>query len=276
MDLFTGLFNKLLLIALILSALLTVACGTRQSTPAPVSHIQLSDDPLPKPRTTYPGRTAIVKSGDNFYSISFLAGFRAQDVARWNDSDPDAKLSPGQKIRLYPPAGAKSERAVTPSAAEDSRSDAAKVQPTAPAAAQTTAAVQPQPAVSRSGAAPKGGWSWPVRGELVGTFSEQHRRSGIDIAGELGTPVQVAANGRVVYAGSGLIGYGRIIIVKHDERFLTVYAHNSRLVANEGDNVRRGQKIAEMGNTDADRVQLHFEIRLDGKPVNPLRFLPKA
>ena len=113
-------------------------------------------------------------------------------------------------------------------------------------------------------------------GLLVGTFSEQHRRSGIDIAGELGTPVQVAANGRVVYAGSGLIGYGRIIIVKHDERFLTVYAHNSRLVANEGDNVRRGQKIAEMGNTDADRVQLHFEIRLDGKPVNPLRFLPKV
>lgn len=258
-----------------------MACSTSPSTPAPVSHIQLTRE-SPKPETTYPGRTAIVKPGDNFYSISFLAGFSPHDVARWNNSKPDTILSPGDEIKLYPPKSIEKEETSAPSAtAEEPVNETSQVEPAdteikivEPAAAQTTVAAQP--AARRSSAEPIGGWSWPVRGKLLGTFSEQRRRSGIEIAGEIGTPIQVAADGRVVYAGSGLIGYGRIIIVTHNERFLSVYAHNSRLVANEGDNVKRGQKIAEMGDTDADRVQLHFEIRLDGKPVNPLRYLPKT
>ncbi len=117
------------------------------------------------------------------------------------------------------------------------------------------------------------GFIWPAPGALIAGFDEV-RNKGYDIAGKAGDPVLAAAEGRVVYAGAGLRGYGNLIILKHNNTFLTAYAHNQALLVKEDQSVRKGQKIAEMGNTDADRVKLHFEIRRQGKPVDPSRYLP--
>jgi lipoprotein NlpD len=114
---------------------------------------------------------------------------------------------------------------------------------------------------------------WPASGPVLGGF-EDGRSKGVDIGGKAGDPVYAAADGRVVYAGSGLRGYGNLVIVKHNATYLTAYAHNQTLLVKEDQSVRRGQKIAEMGSTDAERVELHFEIRKQGKPIDPLRLLP--
>ncbi len=119
-------------------------------------------------------------------------------------------------------------------------------------------------------------WVWPAKGKLVAAFSESATLKGIDIAGAGGDPVLASAPGKVVYAGAGLRGYGKLVIVKHNATYLTAYAHNREILVKEGQSVTRGQKIAEMGSTDADRVKLHFEIRRLGKPMDPLRYLPPA
>ncbi len=251
---FTGRFNRFAGSCLFCVTLLIGACESR--TLAPISVFDANPDERPEPATTFVGRTTIVKAGDNLYSIAFEAGFHTQDVARWNNMNQDDPIYVGQSIRLYPPPG---EQPVT-NTAPKSQTSAAKVN-TAPTNLAT-------PELSD--------WVWPTRGTIISSFSATQRRNGIEIAGQSGTPILSAANGRVVYAGTGLIGFGRIIIVKHSEQFLSVYAHNSRLVVTEGDIVNQGQKIAEMGQTDADRVKLHFEIRRNGKPVNPLSYLPKG
>lgn len=115
-------------------------------------------------------------------------------------------------------------------------------------------------------------WSWPAAGKVVGNFSQT---KGVDIAGKAGDPVLAAADGKVVYSGSGLRGYGQLVIIKHNATFLSAYAHNQKILVKEGQSVKRGQKIAEMGNTDSDSVKLHFEVRRQGKPVEPLEFLPR-
>ena len=117
-------------------------------------------------------------------------------------------------------------------------------------------------------------WNWPANGKLLGTFSEGGNK-GIDIGGRAGEAVLAASGGKVVYSGSGLRGYGKLVIVKHNNNFLTAYAHNQNILVKEGQMVNKGQKIAEMGNTDADQVKLHFEVRRQGKPVDPLKFLPQ-
>ncbi|MFI4924159.1 MAG: peptidoglycan DD-metalloendopeptidase family protein, partial [Vicinamibacteria bacterium] len=119
-------------------------------------------------------------------------------------------------------------------------------------------------------------WVWPAKGKLVAQFSENASLKGIDIAGATGDAVVASAPGRVVYAGSGLRGYGKLVIIKHNATYLTAYAHNKDIMVKEGQSVTRGQKIAEMGSSDTDRVKLHFEIRRLGKPMDPLRFLPPA
>ncbi len=248
---YSGPFSKVLGSGAVLAALLIGACTT--STPAPITAFDSNPDVRPEPVTTFTGRTTIVKQGDNLYSIAFEAGFDTRDVARWNSMNQDDTIYPGQEIKLYPPPN---ERVRPPSAA-----------PSQTTPAKTTAVPV------RASANPTQ-WIWPTQGEIITRFSTQEQKNGISIAGESGTPVSATANGRVVYAGTGLIGFGRIIIVKHSEEFLSVYAHNSRIVVNEGDSVQQGQKIAEMGSTDAERVKLHFEIRRFGKPVNPLDYLP--
>jgi lipoprotein NlpD len=116
-------------------------------------------------------------------------------------------------------------------------------------------------------------WTWPAAAPVVANF-EEGKRKGMVLAGKAGDPVYAAADGRVVYAGSGLRGYGNLVIIKHNANYLTAYAHNQVLNVKEDQSVRKGQKIAEMGNTDADRVQLHFEIRKQGKPIDPAKSLP--
>jgi lipoprotein NlpD len=117
-------------------------------------------------------------------------------------------------------------------------------------------------------------FAWPAKGEVIAGFDETKNRKGIDLAGGAGDPVLAAAEGRVVYAGEGLRGYGKLIIIKHNNTFLTAYAHNQALLVREDQAVKRGQTIAQMGNSDADQVKLHFEIRRLGKPVDPVKFLP--
>ena len=116
-------------------------------------------------------------------------------------------------------------------------------------------------------------WIWPAQGSMLAGFDEA-KNKGLDIAGKAGDAVIASADGRVVYAGAGLRGYGNLIILKHNNTFLTAYAHNQTLLVKEDQSVKKGQKIAEMGNSDADRVKLHFEIRRQGKPVDPARYLP--
>jgi lipoprotein NlpD len=116
-------------------------------------------------------------------------------------------------------------------------------------------------------------WIWPANGKIVGTFSESGSK-GIDIAGKAGDPVIAVSDGKVVYSGTGLRGYGKLVIIKHDADYLSAYAHNQNILVKEGQSVTKGQKIAEMGNTDADQVKLHFEVRRQGKPVDPLKYLP--
>jgi lipoprotein NlpD len=116
-------------------------------------------------------------------------------------------------------------------------------------------------------------WGLPAQGKLIGQFSESANRKGIDIAGKLGQPVLASAPGKVVYSGSGLRGYGKLIIIKHNKTYLSAYAHNDKVLVKEGQSVTRGQKIAEMGNTDANQVELHFEVRRFGKPVDPAKYL---
>jgi lipoprotein NlpD len=119
-------------------------------------------------------------------------------------------------------------------------------------------------------------WSWPAKGKVIAGFSESANLKGIDIAGSMGEPVVASAPGKVVYAGSGLRGYGKLIIIKHNKTYLSAYAHNREILVKEGQQVAKGQKIAEMGNSDADQVKLHFEIRRLGKPMDPARYLPPA
>lgn len=148
--------------------------------------------------------------------------------------------------------------------------------PGKPAENKQAAEAKPEPdnkAASSTEAAVEGvTWSWPAAGKVVGNFSQT---KGVDIAGKAGDPVQAAADGKVVYSGSGLRGYGQLVIIKHNGTFLSAYAHNQKILVKEGQSVKRGQKIAEMGNTDSDSVKLHFEVRRQGKPVEPMEFLPK-
>ncbi len=232
------------------------ACESR--TPAKLIVYDTMPDVREEPVTTFTGRTTIVKLGDNLYSIAFEAGFDTRDVARWNNMDQDDIIYVGQEIKLYPPPGE------TPRRTYESTSQTSPAKSGSTSSGSSISAKDPSQ------------WIWPVRGQIISSFSTQHRRNGISIGGSSGTPISASAGGRVVYAGTGLIGYGRIIIVKHSEQFLSVYAHNSKVVVNEGDSVQQGQKIAEMGATDAERVKLHFEIRRNGKPVNPLQYLPSA
>ena len=128
---------------------------------------------------------------------------------------------------------------------------------------------------SGSSAAKSLNWTWPAKGQLIEPYSRRGNK-GLDIAGDLGQPVYAARGGRVVYSGSGLIGYGKLIIIKHNKSHLSAYAYNDRLLVKEGDNVTGGQRIAHMGRNNAKQVALHFEIRRNGKPVDPLRYLPKT
>ncbi|WP_052311070.1 peptidoglycan DD-metalloendopeptidase family protein [Rubrivivax gelatinosus] len=266
----------------------------RSGRPVASSPASAAPETAPKPppgqeNLGKPGYYA-VKPGDTLIRIGLENGQNWRDIARWNNLENPDRIEVGQVVRVVPPGADPNGvvvRPVAPAARAESRpasgsaSGASAPAPaaTAPAAA-STASASPASGSSSSSSVPAArdgdddvNWTWPAAGSVVAGFDEV-RSKGLSIAGKAGDPVYAAADGRVVYAGSGLRGYGNLIIVKHNATFLSAYAHNQTLLVKEDQAVRRGQKIAEMGASDADRVQLHFEIRRQGKPVDPAKLLP--
>lgn len=198
----------------------------------------------------------VVQPGDTLFQIAFRHRLDWRDVAAWNRLGDGHRIYPGQHIRLTPPGGA-------PPAAQP-----------APKPGQTARQPAPSPP-PRAVAGPAPQWRWPVNGPLVWQFGESRRNpTGIGIGGAEGAEIRAAADGTVVYSGSGLIGYGQLIILKHNDSYLSAYGYNRALRVAEGESVKSGQVIAQMGKGPADRPLLHFEIRVDGKPADPARFLP--
>jgi len=203
-----------------------------------------------------------VKRGDTLARIALDNGQSPRDLAQWNNMSNPNQIEVGDLILVKPPAGSKS--AVKPPVKSAVNIDTAKIDvPKVDAS---------KPDASKEMVAEPGiRLSWPAKGKVSDDFSEKTK--GIDIAGKLGEPVTAASDGKVVYAGNSLRGYGNLVIIKHDNTYLTAYAHNRTLLVKEGDTVKRGQKIAEMGDTDTNAVKLHFELRVNGKPVNPTPYL---
>jgi lipoprotein NlpD len=224
--------------------------------------------PVLDPNAGKPGYYT-VKQGDTLIRIGLESGQSHRDIARWNALENPNRIEIGQVLRVAPPE----ETVVAKPVA------VAKVTSAAPApapAASAPAKVAAAPVSSGSNASSEDdiSFAWPSKGEVIESFDEAKNRKGVDIAGAAGDAVWAAADGKVVYADAGLRGYGKLIILKHNSMYLTAYAHNQTLLVKEDQVVKKGQKIAEMGSTDADRVKLHFEVRKQGKPVDPSKYLP--
>jgi lipoprotein NlpD len=263
--------------------------------------------PKPEPR---PVATHTVKRGETLVGIALQHGLDYRELAAWNGITNPNVIAVGQVLVLAAPAGAPpatvatplpsagpviesrplanteklkveprgqrvpySDKALAQLSAGDAAATAAEPPPSPPVAAPAPAAPAAEPERPNAGTqADAVDWIWPAKGKVLAGFTEASK--GIDIAGRKGAPVVAAASGRVVYAGQGLRGYGKLVIIKHSDTWLSAYAHNDSIVVKEQQDVKRGQKIAEMGSTDADQVKLHFEVRRQGKPVDPARLLP--
>jgi lipoprotein NlpD len=237
-----------------------------------------------------------VLAGDSLYSIAWRYGVDYRDLARWNAVAEPYTIHPQRILQVSRPAvlppmptsGSRvaSTRKSKPQVAaatpgrpasrtkhrKPSTPTSSKPKPTKPVKAPR--ATRPTRVVKTAQQASVRKWRWPVKGRVIGSFGKAGGK-GIDIAGSRGRPIEATAPGTVVYSGSGLRGYGQLIIIKHNKRYLSAYAHNDRLHVKEGDAVQGGQRIAEMGDSGTKSVRLHFEIRRDGKPVDPAQFLPR-
>ncbi len=255
-------------------------------------------------------RVYVVQKGDTLYSIAFNHGMGYREIAQLNNIQNPDMIHIGQEIRLFPASAATASAPapeIKPVLQSKPQEPPIKDQPLAiklPYSAQAVAQIakmqeepvnvakveakveikpveakaeiKPDESVSATDDGDETAieWSMPTSGKLVGEFSESANRKGIDIAGKRGQAVLAGATGKVVYSGNGLRGYGKLVIIKHNKTYLSAYAHNDHVLVKEGQSVAKGQKIAEMGNTDADQVKLHFEIRKFGKPVDPAKYLP--
>ena len=270
-----------------------IAQGTAPATPVPVDAVK----PLPGAENSGKAGYYTVKPGDTLIRIGLDNGQNWKDLVKWNGLDNPNLIEVGQVLRVLAPGvdpTVASTRPVANAKVETRPLDAKGLPPAngassaAPGAGATTATTTATatttiatptatPAPVAAPAAREGdedvNWAWPSAGAVVSPFDEG-KVKGLVIGGKAGDPVLAAADGRVVYAGSGLRGYGNLIILKHNNTYLTAYAHNQTLLVKEDQAVRRGQKIAEMGSTDADSVRLHFEIRKQGKPIDPAKLLP--
>lgn len=295
------------------ATLILAACAS--TGPAPVDDLsgggaRRAVAPVESVRGTSAGAGSHrVRAGDTLYSIAFRNGVDYRDLAAWNRIGPPYTIYVGQELQTQAPAGARVSAQSAPAtrpapatvAAKPSRVEpratvpvpapfesvegaVATRAPTPPApAVPAPATPPPEPVAAPATSAPAAStvvgnvsWRWPADGTLVGTFAAGNpTRQGIDIGGNAGDPVRAAADGSVVYSGNGLIGYGELVIVKHNASYLSAYGHNRKRLVKEGDRVRAGQVIAEMGSSGANRDSLHFEIRRNGKPANPLEFLPR-
>ena len=229
-----------------------------------------------------------VKAGDTLIRIGLDNGQNWKDLMRWNNLSNPNLIEVGQVIRIVPPGSdptVATTRPVTtarvetrplearPAGAVASSASSAPAALVAAASQPAAPARETQPAPAPREADDDINWTWPATAPVAMPFDEA-RNKGLVFRGKAGDPVYAAADGRVVYAGSGLRGYGNLVILKHNTTYLTAYAHNQTLLVKDDQNVKRGQKIAEMGSSDADSVQLHFEIRKQGKPIDPARLLP--
>ncbi|MBA1379750.1 peptidoglycan DD-metalloendopeptidase family protein [Pseudomonas brassicacearum] len=265
---------KRLVTGLFLSTLL-VGCS---STPSGNVRVVDRNNATPERPTVTTGQY-VVRRGDTLFSIAFRYGWDYKALAARNNIPAPYTIHPGQTIRFDGRSGSTPTAVVTQSGSTPSSSSKTTVirrPATAGTATVPSVASKPAPApMPPAGPAPTG-WGWPSNGVLIGKFSSNGSlNKGIDIAGDLGQPVFAASDGTVVYAGSGLRGYGELVIIKHSDTYVSAYGHNRRLLVREGQQVKVGQTIAEMGSTGTDRVKLHFEIRRQGKPVDPLQFLPR-
>jgi lipoprotein NlpD len=260
------LSNTLLIALLSSSLMLMVGCSTPRTKPASVTDRSGgSSEPAP------PGYYR-VKKGDTLARIALDHGQAPRDVTQWNKAinpsfNPNI-IEVGDLILVKSPTGSKPAKVAEKKPVAD-KSDSSSSQTAS--SATPTAPTTTESAKSDVVAEPGIRLAWPVKGKVTGEFSETNK--GIDIAGKVGEPVLAASDGKVVYAGNSLRGYGNLVIVKHDNTYLTAYAHNSKLLVKEGDTVRKGQRIAEMGDTDTTSAKLHFELRVNGKPVNPTPYL---
>lgn len=224
-----------------------------------------------RPRTTTgpPPQVYIVRQGDTLFSVAWRYGLDYRSIARWNSIESPYTIYPKQRLRLRPSATLNRQVAARPSRVKS----AAKSKPLA----KSAPVPKPQPSVPAPVAEPGSGivWRWPAEGTVLRHFhADGAGMRGITLQGQLGEPIRAAAAGRVVYSGNGLRGYGNLIIVKHNGTYITAYGYNRELLVREGDQVRAGQIIARMGLGPAHQPAAHFEIRRNGKPVDPLRYLP--
>jgi lipoprotein NlpD len=289
--------------------LLSILAGCASQAPAPVGDLSSGGAAAPVATEARPGYYA-VKKGDTVYRIALDHGQDYKDVVAWNNLENPNRIEVGQQLRVAPPEGAPVAvtKPVTAGAPVEVKPVAVAPAPTSTStamlkrdpkggklpyseenlaklragegAAATAAApaAEPKAADKPAALAAEDGidWAWPASGKLLAGFTDSATtpNKGLDIAGKAGEPVLAAAAGKIVYVGSGLRGYGNLVIVRHSAAFLSAYAHNSKILVKEGAAVSRGQKIAEIGSSDADQSKLHFEIRRQGKPVDPAKYLP--
>lgn len=219
-----------------------------------------------------------VEPGETLYSISWAYGHDYREVARWNNIPAPYVVKRGQRLRVAAVnRNDKAEKSPKNFTKNKVQADSARVDKDRISNADTKGARNLSPVVSHASNTKELIWKWPVKGaRVIETFDAGNpARQGVDLKGKFGQPVYSAEAGRVVYSGGGLKHYGKLIIVKHNETFLSAYAHNKRLLVKEGDVLKSGQRIAEMGSTGTNTTKLHFEIRRNGRPVNPLGYLPR-
>ena len=247
------------------------ASASNPATP-PAANADPVKPPLPGAENAGRPGYYTIKPGDTLIRIGLDSGQNWRDVARWNNLENVNLIEVGQVLRIVPP-GADASGVTARPVASAGRVESRPLEAIRPADALPAPAVAAPPVAAPREADDDVVWAWPSAGTLASGFDEA-RSKGLAFTGKAGDPVLAAGDGRVVYAGSGLRGYGNLVIVKHNATYLTAYAHNQTLLVKEDQVVRRGQKIAEMGSSDSERVQLHFEIRRQGKPVDPSRLLP--
>lgn len=284
-------------------SLLLVGCATPHARRAPIEErgVEIKKSvaaaPAAQPKKPLVSKGAnlsyIVQKGDTMYSIAFLHGVDFHELAELNNIDNPSAIQIGQQLSIPAPTAKISEKKAPPAqptappSGVKSQPKVGKIPYSGSALAQTEkmqdnakAAAASAPAKAEVAPSKEADdeedleWGMPASGKVIADFSESANRKGVDIAGKQGQPVVASASGKVVYSGSGLRGYGKLIIIKHNKTFLSAYAHNDQLLVKEGQSVGKGQKIGEMGNTDTDQVKLHFEIRKFGKPVDPAQYLP--
>ena len=266
------------LAVVVVVAVLLGGCSSRVRNRAPVEDRGLgSVQPVPEvtesmtpevtllPGSENAGKPGFytVKPGDTLIRIGLDHGQSYRDIARWSSVDNPNRIEVGQVLRVLPPVAS---GVVTKPVLSASVTPLVGLASAAPSSASP---ISGTPATADD----EIGWIWPTNGVVLAGFDEI-KNKGLDIGGTAGDPVLAAADGRVVYVGAGLRGYGNLIILKHNSTYLTAYAHNQTLLIKEDQAVRKGQKIAEMGASDSDRVKLHFEVRRQGKPVDPAKYLP--